>query len=348
MDSCDYCGEPATVSLGPAGGCAYACAGHEARAIAERVAGAVVDLNWLGGNVKRFPEPRKWSIGEIEAEAEYARGQYAARRPLEGRDAYRVAYAEAVKDITDLLGASGDLATLGATLATRQSLLDVARYVTAPPISADDLATVAGFAKSTTTGDAMAARTMVLSASIDENRFPWLFATPSRKPTPNERAAAIGATASLIAAQRAATVLRMMWAKRQEAAVAAILASKGYSQVKRRRIDSFADLPTGLFCPESFVFGQKSDVPVGLRNGRYLLLECKVSGSEVNSFKRLNHETVNKRDTWERGFAAQAYTGAVLGGVFRPLNVLAAQERGVYIFWEHDLSPLGAFLDEVG
>jgi hypothetical protein len=68
----------------------------------------------------------------------------------------------------------------------------------------------------------------------------------------------------------------------------------------------------------------------------------------VNSHKRLNHETVNKRDEWERGFAAQAYTGAVLGGVFRPSNVLAAQERGVHIFWEHDLSPLAEFLRDVG
>lgn len=111
---------------------------------------------------------------------------------------------------------------------------------------------------------------------------------------------------------------------------------------------SLGDLPSGLFCPESSVFGQKSDVPVGLRNGRFLLIECKVSGSEVNSYKRLNHETVSKRDTWEKGFAAQAYTAAVLGGVFRPANVLEAQKRGVYIFWEHDLDPLAEFLDAVG
>jgi hypothetical protein len=298
--------------------------------------------------MKRFPEPRRWSISEIEAEATFAREQYAARRPSEGRNAYRVAYADAVEDVTELLDASNDLAAFGVALATRRSFLDVARYITAPPISADDLATVAGFVKSATTGDATAARTSVLSEGIDQERFPWLFATPPLRPTQDERAFAIGATASLIAAQRAATVLWIMWARRQEAAVAAVLVSRGYAQVKRRRIDSFADLPTGMFCPESLVFGQKSDVPVGLRNGRYLLLECKVSGSEVNSFKRLNHETVNKRDTWERGFAAQAYTGAVLGGVFRPSNVLAAQERGVYIFWEHDLAPLGAFLDEVG
>jgi hypothetical protein len=68
----------------------------------------------------------------------------------------------------------------------------------------------------------------------------------------------------------------------------------------------------------------------------------------VDSFKRLNRETVSKRDAWERGFASQAYTGAVLGGVFKPANVMAAQERGVYVLWEHDLSTLGTSLDEVG
>lgn len=298
--------------------------------------------------MRRFPEPRRWTISEIEAEAKIAREQYAARRPAEGRDAYKVAYGQAVTSVTDLLNFSDDLAKLSTILATRQTLLDTARYVTAPPISADDLDTVASLVKTMMSSDAIAARTTVLVGGIDQVRFPWLFTSPPRKPTATERASAISTTAALIAAQRTATVLRIMWAKRQEAAVAAVLASKSYSQVKRRRIDSFADLPTGMYCPESFVFGQKCDVPVGLRNGRYLLLECKVSGSEVNSFKRLNHETVNKRDTWERGFAAQAYTGAVLGGVFKPINVLAAQERGVYIFWEHDQAPLGAFLDEVG
>lgn len=109
-----------------------------------------------------------------------------------------------------------------------------------------------------------------------------------------------------------------------------------------------ADLPPGQFCPESSVFGKKSDVPVGLRNGRYLLIECQVSGSEVNSFKRLNHETVNKRGAWNEGFGGQAYTAAVLSGVIGPQNVLQAQEAGAYIYWEHHLQPLAEFLVAVG
>lgn len=264
--------------------------------------------------MKRFPEPPKWSIGEIEIESKAAEERYARLRPSEGRDAYRIAYAEAMAEVARLLAATDDLLALGDVLRTEPSLLDAARYVDAPPISADDLATVSGSGKGSMTAAAMAARTGVIVEGLDRGRFPWLFESPPRRPTPDERAAAMSVTAALIAAQRASTVLRNRWAKRQEKAVADILSATGYVAAGRRRIDSFADLPTGFFCPGSFVFGQKCDVPVGLRNGRYLLIECKVSGSAVNSYKRLNHETVNKRDEWHRGFAAQAYTAAVLGG----------------------------------
>lgn len=204
----------------------------------------------------RFPEPRTWTIGEIEAEARIARDIYAARRPLEGREAYKVAHADAVDAVTELLDASDDLADLASTLADRRPLLDVARYITAPPISADDLDTVARFLRPTTAGGPMAAPAKVLVDGIDRDRFPWLFVPPRRDATPEERSFAIGTTAALIAAQRAATVLRNMWAKRQEAAVASLLASKGYELVGPRRIDSLADLPGGTYCPESLVFGQ--------------------------------------------------------------------------------------------
>jgi Holliday junction resolvase len=298
--------------------------------------------------VKRFPEPRKWSIDEIKTAASIARDIYASRRPGEGREAYRAAFVDAVAEVKRLLDESADLISLRETLRRDKSLLDAARYLDAPPISADDLETVSGFRKSTMTVDAMDARAAVIIGGLDSDRFGWLLSGEPREPTQPEREAAVRATAALIAAQRASTVLRNMWAKRQEKAVANILDGSGYTLATRRRIDSFADLPAGMFCPESYVFGQKSDVPVGLRNGRYLLIECKVSGSAVNSYKRLNHETVNKRDTWERGFAAQAYTAAVLGGVFRPANVMSAQVLGVYIFWEHDLAPLADFLEAAG
>ncbi|HSV92403.1 MAG TPA: XamI family restriction endonuclease, partial [Desulfobacterales bacterium] len=200
--------------------------------------------------MKRFPAPRKSSIAEIEEEATFARSLYANQRPQEGRDAYRYAHAEALADVAELFDVSEDLLSLRAVLPMRPALLDVARYLDAPPISADDLETVSGFVKSSAAAPAVAARTTVIAAGLDPDRFPWLFETPVRPPEPDERTSAIRVTAALIASQRAATVLRNRWAARQEESVADILSANGYTAAPRRRIDSLADLPAGSFRPE--------------------------------------------------------------------------------------------------
>lgn len=295
--------------------------------------------------MQRYPDPRKWTISEIEHDAKIAREVYAERRPSEGRDAYFAAYWDTAQEVLSVFDESNNLHLLPTTLDQYPGMMNLARYLCAPPISEDDLATVTGHLKTSRTVDAIRARADAIVAGLDRTRFPWLEA--ERDPTPEERSAAVQTTSALMAAQSAMTYLRNRWAQRQEAAVADVLEANGYERTGRRRIMSFADLPAGQFCPESMVFGTKSDVPVGLRNGRYLLIECKVSGSEVNSYKRLNHETVNKRGRWLEGFGGQAYTAAVLSGVFRPQNVLTAQEAGVFIFWEHDLQPLADFLAAV-
>jgi hypothetical protein len=289
-----------------------------------------------------FPEPRRWTLDEIKAEAEISKQIYAERRPGEGREAYRVAYRDANDEVTRLFAVSDDLQALGGVLADHPELLWAARYLDAPFISDDDLETVSGQPKTRMTAEAMEARMRVIAESIDYDRFPWL--TAARPPTDAERDTAIRITAAVLASQRASTVLRNMWARRQERAVAVILDANGYQETGRRTINTMLDLPTGQFCPESTVFGEKADVPVGLHNGRYLLIECKVSGSAINGYKRLNRDTISKRETWAGAFGGQAYTIAVLGGVFRPSNVLAAQTRGVFIFWEHNLEPLAEYL----
>ena len=91
------------------------------------------------------------------------------------------------------------------------------------------------------------------------------------------------ATAALWAVQRTATARRGESATRQEEAVKALLRAKGFTEVPRRDINAIGDLGRGEFCPEAKVAGAKCDVPVGLRNNRYLLIECKVSSSAVNS-----------------------------------------------------------------
>lgn len=297
--------------------------------------------------MRRFPEPRKWTLDEIRAEVTIARAIYAERRPPEGREAFRIAHASSLEEVRRLFDVSDQLRTFSGLLIAHPDLLDVSRFLAAPFFSQDDLATVSGHGKTSMTAAAMAARTEVISEGLDVDRFPWLSA--DRGPTADELEIAIRTTTVLVATQRAGTVLRIMWARRQEAAVAAVLEANHYERTERRRIMAITDLPSGQFCPESKVFGKNADVPVGLRNSRYLLMECKVSNSEVNSYKRLNHECVNKRQIWHGAFGDQAYTAAVLSGVFKPADVLAAQEDGhVFIYWEHDLEPLAAYLTEIG
>lgn len=75
-------------------------------------------------------------------------------------------------------------------------------------------------------------------------------------------------------------------------------------------------------------------------------IECKVSNSSLNSVKRLNNDAAVKADVWQRDFGLrQVVPSAVLAGVYRLANLLEAQERGLAIFWSHDLAPLTAWID---
>jgi hypothetical protein len=71
-----------------------------------------------------------------------------------------------------------------------------------------------------------------------------------------------------------------------------------------------------------------------------------VTNSSTNSVKRLNREVGGKAERWSRAFGERAVTAAVLAGVFKVKNLTDAQDVGVSIFWERDLTPLAEFLAE--
>ena len=123
------------------------------------------------------------------------------------------------------------------------------------------------------------------------------------------------------------------------------LAAIGWTLAPLRRISSLDDLSRGEFCREALLARSKCDVPVRLRDGRLLALECKVSHSEINSVKRLNREVGGKADQWRAAFGQQVIPAAVLSGVFKLGNLEEAQERqGIALFWEHDLKTLFDFV----
>lgn len=176
--------------------------------------------------------------------------------------------------------------------------------------------------------------------------FPWIEA--GEQPTDKQKHAACVAVAALIADQKTKTMMRGQSSHAQEKIVRDALVNEcGMRIVDGHDFAMLPDAPNPgeIFKRETKVDGTKADVVFGLFDGRIMCLECKVSNSEVNSYKRLNHEVVDKVAKWKEAFGRQCVSGAVLQGCFKTSNLLAAQEEGAYLFWSADLSELIKFVN---
>lgn len=292
--------------------------------------------------------PPTWTDDELAANAQIAMARFIEERSGESLEAYSNFFDDARDAIENLIEATEDLTRLtdlSATIAGDAQLFDIARYLGGPPISEDDLKVLAevGSLNPNTLRKkpAEAARVIeTIKSVIDRGRFPWL--GENRPPGDDEKQAAVVATASLRAAQKAATRRRTESNKVQEALVHDALESIGYTKVEPRTIKNLRQAPKeGEFCAESVVGEEKADVVVGLWDERTLLIECKVSNSSTNSVKRLNREAQAKAGIWIRDFgASQVVPSAVLGGVFKLRNLKRAQENGLSIWWAHNLRDL--------
>lgn len=222
------------------------------------------------------------------------------------------------------------------------------RYLTAPPVSEDDLKTLAestlsSKALASNPGEAQRVRDIVLHI-IDPHRFPWI--PEDRSPSYEEQQRAVVASAALVAARKVETSRRSNSKKRQEGAVKDVLRTAGFQETKPRTITMIDTAPDpGCFCGESTLGETRADVIVRLHDRRVLAIECKVSNSAVNSFKRVNHEAVGKARKWLKGFGDRTLVpAAVLNGVFSPANLETAQAEGLYIYWAHRLDDLVDFV----
>jgi XamI restriction endonuclease len=295
-----------------------------------------------------FPEPRRWSAAELDEARLLAIGDFITGRTGEGDASYAAFLAEATAGVERLLVATDDLTALGSgeMLMADVSLVAPLRFTAGPPVAEAVLAVTADVPEKPTRLTAAQAEriALLLTASRDRARFPWLDAAPPTRPDPAARLSALVATATLWASQRMATKRRTEGSRNQEASVRAYLASIAFTQVPTLAISAPDDLARGTFCAETEVVGSNADISVRAHNGRLLLIECKVSGSAVNSVKRLNREVGDKVATWSRAFGTQQHTMAVLAGVFRLKNLTDAQAKNIAIVWERDLAPLAAFL----
>lgn len=294
-----------------------------------------------------IPRP-VWTDDELSEAAATAVGIFRQERVVEPLERYGETFDEYQRYFEDLLESTVDLADLAEQaheILANKDLLDALRYLSGPPISLDDLLVVSEVtsvsSKALSVNPGIALRVIeTVVATLDRRRFPWV--VEEREPTEAERNAAIIASAALAASQRVGTMRRSEGKEQQEQAVVDALKGVGLIEVRARDISNLALAPRkGEFCRESLLGTRKADLVVRLWDDRIMAIECKVSNSYTNSIKRLNNDAAVKAGIWVQDFGTlNIVPSAVLSGAYKLAKLIEAQNRGLAIFWAHDLKRL--------
>jgi hypothetical protein len=296
--------------------------------------------------------PPRWSIERLQKDVATAVEVFRDGRSTEPLELYLELFESTSVDVEDAFEATLDLTLIkddAKAMLSAKRYRDVIRYLAGPPISEDDLRTLARKSVFTQAlkGNQDSAE-LVLQAlwpTLDRMRFPWV--PENRDPTESERHAAVLATTAMIASQRAQTARRNAAKVLQEERVKNALRDLRLQEVEPRTITTPSRAPKpGEFCGESMFVGMKADVVVGLWDERVMPIECKTSNSEVNSFKRVNHEAGGKATHWITKFGeALVVPAVVIAGVFNPKNLADAQSAGLTIWWSHSLEEMANWVE---
>lgn len=292
-----------------------------------------------------------WTKEQLETECVAAVAAFRLTRQSEPLEKYLDLFDKRQGDVEDLLEHLIDMVDVGVLdddlivrVLSDKKLLEAFRYFSGPPVSEDDLKTLAetsSLAPATFKKNPAVARAVFQTVldGLDRRRFPWVSPVEKREPSEAEKNAAIIASAALMAAQRVATERRSEGAKWQEALVRDALIEIAFEQVDARTITTLDAAPhPGQFCPESMVGGRKADIVVRLHDHRVLAIECKVSNSALNSIKRVKNDAGSKAKQWlaELG-TSQIVPAAMLSGVFDARMLFESQGLGLTLWWAHDL-----------
>ncbi len=299
-------------------------------------------------------QPPRWSTEQLAADAAGARQIFRQQRLEEPLEAYLRAFDVYQGRIAELFEKTVDLTRLDADalqVLTDPGLLEALRYLTGPPISADDLKTTAEAASLVAArlrNDSVTVEKIiqVVRAGLDRRRFPWV--AENREPDETERRAAVMASAVLLATQRVGTTRRTAGKRTLEGLLEVALTTSGLVKLPTRAVRTFSDAPPpGSFSGESMLGNRKADFIVRLWDQRLMPLECKASNSAINSVKRLNNDAAAKAKAWSEDFGTtQVVPAAVLSGVFKVHNLADAQNRGLSLFWGHNLAALTDWIEQ--
>jgi len=141
-------------------------------------------------------DPPRFTEAELGRDLLIAVEEFRRERMEEPLEDYLEAFEEYLGTTEELLEATVDLSELESqalTILSSESLLYAFRYIAGPPISQDDLKTLAdvtSLTPSRLSADPAAVRRIIETVQIglDRKRFPWV--VESREPTEGERQAA--------------------------------------------------------------------------------------------------------------------------------------------------------------
>jgi hypothetical protein len=221
-----------------------------------------------------------------------------------------------------------------------------------PPISEEDLGVVVTRStkrltkKAIKDDPALAQAVLKLICRIaDSSRVPWV--REQRRPQVHEIKQAIRATAALHAAQTMQTE-RRRYGREVEAQLRNRLEIEGFKKLTAPmggKINAPKDYPKEkTFYGECTVYGRKTDLLIGLPDGRIVAVEAKDSSSALNSVKRVLNDTAAKARGWRAKAGEQIIPVALLSGVFAAKTLESAQKDGLYLVWAHDLDSFVAWL----
>ncbi len=290
--------------------------------------------------------PPRWTEEELRKDRDQAEARFVLERQGEGPTAFYAAWDVVRPQIERAMEMTDNLRDIQAkALLEERGLWQTLRYFCAPPVSEEDLWTLVGKKFKNVPASHADKTAEAFALVLDDRRVPWV--DQGRPPTAEEAELAVFSTSLLLAHESFKTGRRGTSSRAQEEEVSAALQVAGVSfDPARSPITDLDELARSHFSRERKVAGAKCDLPIRLKDGRLLALECKVSNGPKNSWKRLQREVGGKADTWRREFGSRVVTGALLAGVFDLTCVRRSQEeQGVAIFWQHDLTPLLSFVD---
>ncbi len=297
----------------------------------------------------KVPPPR-WDTARLAKDIGAAKEFFRKARLEEPLESYLEHFEDAQGVVRDLLEETVDLGQFNEKaqkILADKKLLRAIRYLSGPPVSTDDLKVVAeveSLAPSRITADVAKRIAQTMLAVLDRERFPWV--GENREATEEERERAAMASAVLLAAAKVQTERRGGMSKFQEQQVRQVLKESEFTEVRRRPVTTVREAPNpGEFCMESKLGSRKADLIVGLPDTRIMPIECKVSNSETNSIKRINNDAAVKAEFWRRDFGDLGVVPvAVLSGVYKLSTLQEAQNRGLTLFWAHDLGELAKWI----